>query len=238
MTGENRSSRSLGIPPDTSGLLERRLVARAQRGSAEAFEALASTHYRAVYGLALAISAHPAEASDVAQEALLKAFRKIRSYRNEAPFKTWLMQIARNTLVDRARKEAQHGRKLRALGREETVSKRAPSPEDLLAKKELAEGVWAALWQVEAGYREAVLLFDLYGYSYQEVAQICGVPIGTVKSRLWRGRDALRREVVRSGLVSGAGGRPRDGHRGEEASPAKPRPALECLSGGGTKERS
>jgi RNA polymerase sigma-70 factor (ECF subfamily) len=182
---------------------EKKLVRLAQRGDKDAFQRLASRYYRNVYGLALTLCKDREEAADVTQEAVVKAYRKIRAYRHQAPFSSWLLQITRNAFIDRVRKSAQLRDKHDRMDRESV----GPSPEDpeaLLGRKDTAEMVRCALARVAEPYREAVHLFDIQGLSYQEVADVCDVPIGTIKSRLRRGRDALRRELVEAGALGSA----------------------------------
>jgi RNA polymerase sigma-70 factor (ECF subfamily) len=171
------------------------LVAAAQGGSVAAFEKLAGRHYRDLYGFAMTFVGNPAEASDVAQEALIKAFRKLPSYRYQASFRTWLLQIARNAFYDRIRKERQHRRKLDRY-RDQMTEGAGSDPERELMAKQTRVLVYRALYAIPPGFREVVVLFDLNGLSYQEIADVCSIPLGTVKSRLRRGRDALRAELA------------------------------------------
>lgn len=171
-----------------------RLVARAQHGEVAAFERLVREHHQELFGFALGFTGDRAEAADVAQEALVKAFLRIGSYRFAAPFRSWLLQIARNTCRDRYRLRQIQRRRLDEYGRE--VRREGPAtPEEQLQAREHTEQVYDALRQVDTPFREVVLLFDLQGLSYREIAEVCQVPVGTVKSRLRRGRDALRRVI-------------------------------------------
>jgi RNA polymerase sigma-70 factor (ECF subfamily) len=171
------------------------LVRRARAGDTGAFEQLASTHYRSLLSFARGLSGSEAEAADVAQEALLKAFKRMGSYRFEAPFRAWLFQIARRAFLDRARQRVAWTRQERQY--EEAHGGRCPeSPEEALRARQDARGLRRALDRVDPDFREVVVLFDLEGLSYREIADICEVPLGTVKSRLCRGREALRQELL------------------------------------------
>ncbi len=203
-------------PPDSAAVDGRRsaaqapeahwtaLVKRAQQGDVGAFERLASEHYQAVYAFSVGLSGDPVEASDIAQEALLKAFRKLTSYRFAASFKSWLLQVTRNTFRDRVRAQQQQRAKVRRL-LEHSVPESPPSPEQVLASKETNARLHGALSRLDPVFREVVVLFDLQGFAYREIAEICGVPMGTVKSRLKRGRDGLRRLLVLDGVIGGKG---------------------------------
>lgn len=188
------------------------LVAAAQDGNVAAFEKLAGRHYRDLYGFAMTFVGNPAEAADVAQEALIKAFRKLPSYRYQASFRTWLLQIARNAFYDRVRKERQHQRKLDRY-RDQMTEGTGSDPERELMAKQTRILVYRALHAIPDGFREVVVLFDLHGLSYQEIAEVCSIPLGTVKSRLRRGRDALRAELAaaRTGRTDGSDGDPNQG---------------------------
>jgi RNA polymerase sigma-70 factor (ECF subfamily) len=176
------------------------LVKRAQTGDVAAFERLAGEHYQAVFAFAVGLAGDPTEAADVAQEALLKAFRKLPGYRFAASFRTWLLQVTRNTFRDRIRAQQQQRAKVRRWVEREVPSV-PPDPEQALAAKQLGSRVHAALARLEPQFREVVVLFDLQGLAYREIAEICGVPMGTVKSRLKRGRDGLRQLLVADGVV-------------------------------------
>ena len=176
------------------------LVAQAQQGDIAAFEQLVGAHYEALYAFGTALCNDPVEGADIAQEALIKAFRKIKTYRYAAPFKTWLLQIARNTFLDRVRHQRQLQAKVERYARVETQAS-PPDPESQLLEQQQSAQIHAALEAVPMPFREVVILFDLHGHSYQEIAEVCSVPMGTVKSRLRRGRDALRRALADQGVI-------------------------------------
>jgi len=170
------------------------LVRLAQAGDVPAFEQLIREHQGAVYVFAAALLRHSADAADVAQESLIKAFRKLKTYRFEAPLRTWLLQITRNTCTDRLRSRQARDEAARRYSRLYQPEP-APDPEARLWAQRDTERVHEALARIDPLFREVVILFDLQELSYKEVAQICGIPLGTVKSRLARGRDALRRAL-------------------------------------------
>lgn len=185
------------------------LVKLAQAGDVAAFERLAGEHYQSVYAFSVGLCGDSAEAADIAQEALLKAFRKLGSYRFAASFRSWLLQVTRNTFRDRMRSHQQQRSKVRRLA-ERTVPDSPADPEQVLAAKQTRALLEGALARLEPQFREVVVLFDLQGFAYREIAEICGVPMGTVKSRLRRGRDGLRRLLVADGVI-GQGGQWDDG---------------------------
>jgi len=171
------------------------LVSRAQQGDARAFEELVSSHLGEVRRFARAFVASESDADDLAQEALIKVYRNLRGFRYQAAFTTWLHAVVRNAMVDFARSRAGRAR-TRELSLDETRLDH-PSPEpaadDQLAAEEERRRLWRALRQVALEFRTAVVLFDVEGRTYDEIAVIEGVAVGTVKSRLSRGRAQLRR---------------------------------------------
>lgn len=187
---------------------ERRWIHRAQEGHHEAFEKLVRRYTRNVYGLSLALCGDPEDAEEVAQEAMVKAFRKIRTYGFKAPFCSWLLSITRNAFKDFVRKKGQQRRKHEAF-KEQARNPAPQDPEELAHRKSRIRSVHDALGRVPEPFREAVHLYDIQGLSYVEIASVCGVSLGTVKSRISRGRVALREVLVAAGVV-GPGAKKRE----------------------------
>ncbi len=194
---------------------ERRCVSAARNGDRKAFEILAARYLRNVYGLAVVLTGNTEEAFDVSQEALTKAFKKIRTYDFRAPFGSWLLSITRNTFRDRARKESRLKRKHEAAATHASITQENINPETMMTLKERALVVHEALTRIAEPFREAVHLYDIQGLSYNEISEVCDVAVGTVKSRLRRGRDALRRELIRLGLVGRSDGKGESLSRGD-----------------------
>lgn len=184
-------------------------IQEAQKGSRKAFERLAHRYSRNVYGLALVLTGNTEDAVEVAQEAMVKAFGKIKTFEFRAPFCSWLLSITKNTFRDHHRKEAQRRRKREAFEKEAVLDP-VPNPEALVDRHGRVQAVHLALSKVPQPFRETVHLYDIQGLSYLEIADVFGVAMGTVKSRLKRGRDALRQELKKAGFV-GATRRTRDG---------------------------
>jgi RNA polymerase sigma-70 factor (ECF subfamily) len=171
------------------------LVARAQEGDARAFERLVASHLGRVRRFARAFAPTTADADDLAQEALIKVYRNLRSFRYQAAFGTWLFAVVRNTMLDHARSAAGRARAREvALGPEHADgAAEGVAPDDRLAAEEDRRHLWSALRRVGLEFRTAVVLFDVEGRTYDEIAAVEGVAVGTVKSRLSRGRAQLRR---------------------------------------------
>jgi RNA polymerase sigma-70 factor (ECF subfamily) len=178
---------------------EAELVTELQSGSDAAFDWLVTHYHAAVYNLALGMLADVADAADVTQEVFLKAFRGIRGFRRGSSLKTWLYRIAIREALNQRRWRWRHWRRQAPIDAE-TEPNQTPlelkdlraTPFDELAAREVQAVVRQALRAVPEAFRSAVILRDLEGLSYEEVAEVLDVSVGTVKSRILRGRRALR----------------------------------------------
>jgi RNA polymerase sigma-70 factor (ECF subfamily) len=157
-----------------------RTLARAREGDLGAFEDLVRLYQADVWRFACHFTRDRALAEDVTQEAFLRAFRFLRSFRGDAKFTSWLFRIARNCAMDAIRVRKIH---LEKLEREPAP----PGPTDPQARLELQ----VALDAVSDDHREPFLLIEVFGLSYQEAADVLGVRVGTVKSRMHRARKAM-----------------------------------------------
>lgn len=175
------------------------LVRRALGGDLEAFNGLVDRHQRAVYNLCLRMLGSSAAAEDATQEAFLSAFRAMRTFRG-AVFRPWMMRIAANACTDELRRR--HRRpsvsiNAPAPGSDEPfeVADTAAGPETEALRGEQAAMIQKALLRLPNDQRLAVILCDMQGYAYEEIAVVMGCSVGTVKSRISRGREKLRREL-------------------------------------------
>lgn len=174
-------------------------IERAQAGDADAGDQLARHCQRQAYLFALQLTGNPDDALDVAQEALLRLFGTLARVDPERPIRPYLLRIVRNLVWDQLRKR--RVRKTRSLedeGRELVLDPPDPSlgPEDLAARRELQRILWTQLATLPARQREVVALRDYMGLSYAEIARALRIPVGTVMSRLHRGRARLRTAVL------------------------------------------
>ena len=185
----------LRIPASEAGLIE-----RARRGDREAFYELLRPCERMVYATALSVLKNPADAEEVSQEAVLKAFTGLKSFRAEARFSTWLVQITYNEARMRLRKARPHlyesldGHSEDGDG---NISPRdfadwQPIPSELLEKEEIRQAVHDAINSLSPAYREVLVLRDLQHLSIKETMTILGVSETSVKTRLHRARLQLR----------------------------------------------
>jgi len=195
------------------------LIARAQEGDVHAFELLLAQHLSQVRRFARAFAANPADADDLAQEALVKVYKSLRLFRFQSAFSSWLFAVVRNCFLDFAKSRASKERRSEDALEPEHVRGLpgdAPADEKLVQEQE-RQKVWLALRQVPVEFRTALVLFDLEGRTYDEVAAIEDVAVGTVKSRLSRGRAHLRR-------LLGEGEKPAADEPGTQSAPASSHP--------------
>ena len=179
------------------------IVAELQAGSDEAFDWLVTHYHALVYGLLYGMLGDAAEASDATQEVFLKVFRGIRNFRRGSSLKTWLYRIAVREALNHRRWWFRHRRREVLLEAPPGSDQPTPdfasndeSPFDRMAAREVQEVVHAALGRVPSVFRSAVILRDLEGMTYEEVAEVLEVSVGTVKSRILRGRRALREALT------------------------------------------
>ncbi|HYY32892.1 MAG TPA: sigma-70 family RNA polymerase sigma factor [Gaiellaceae bacterium] len=158
------------------------LVTRAQKGDRWAFEQLVERHQHRLYTLAARLLGSPDEAGDAVQEAFIRAWLALPNFRRGARFSTWLYRICVNAVHD------QRAKTRRADPSDEFE---VADPQDAFARQELAGELQQALNELEEEYRTAVVLYDVLGCSYAEIAELTGVAEGTVKSRIFRGRSRL-----------------------------------------------
>lgn len=188
--------------------LDKALIQGLRNGEESAYEDLIQTYEKPLYALVYRLVDDPSEAADVVQEVFLKVFCKIDSFRGNSSLKTWLYRIAVNQARNQQRWFVRHRKKEvgldsspeRELSPAEWLSDSAPSPFDVTLEHESVAQIEAALRQVNVAFRAALVLREVEGLSYEEVATILDISLGTVKSRIMRGREALRKILQTSTL--------------------------------------
>jgi RNA polymerase sigma-70 factor (ECF subfamily) len=176
------------------------LVTALCQGADDAYEILIQRYQQPVYNLVYRLMNDPSDASDIVQEVFLKVFKNIGSFRGNSSLKTWIYRIAVNEAYNHRRWFSRHQRREVALGPEEGLRTYADSladpsrtPFDQAADHETFALVEAALDKLNPKFRAVVVLRDIEDLSYEEIATVLDVSIGTVKSRILRGREALRK---------------------------------------------
>jgi RNA polymerase sigma-70 factor, ECF subfamily len=164
------------------------LVAMTLRGDSEAFATLVERYDRAVYHLAYRTLRDVEEARDATQEAFFKAFRSLRTFKQGAKFSTWIFAIAYHACCDRLNRRKHY------TGEEmPDRADAAPGPEAQVIALDEASRLRAAIEALPEKYRTVVTLFHLQGKQYEEIAAVLGLPMGTVKTHLFRAKEQLRR---------------------------------------------
>ncbi|HET7236007.1 MAG TPA: sigma-70 family RNA polymerase sigma factor [Actinomycetota bacterium] len=192
------------------GVRDEDLVRRYLSGDRTAFAALVERHERRVYNIALRMTGREEDARDVAQDAFLTVLRKLSSFRGEAAFTTWLHRVTVNACYDLLRKR-QRAPLLERGGEDDRPVAEPPPVPDHSDMTALSIDVQRALLAVPDDFRVVMILHDVRDLPQEEVAAVLGIPVGTVKSRLHRGRIALARAL----------GVPRSGERPDPTTPSE-----------------
>lgn len=182
------------------------LVLNLRAGIESAYEALIIRFEQPVYSIVSRLMDDPSDAADVVQEVFLKVFRNIASFRQDATLKTWIYRIAVNEARNHRRWFSRHRRQEVGLERElydessegsqEWLPDPGRSPFDLALDRETRQLIEDALLNVNPKFRAALVLREIEGLSYEEIAEILDISLGTVKSRILRGRDALKKGLA------------------------------------------
>ena len=183
-----------------------RLVETLREGSERAYEELITRFQQPVYALALRLLDDQGEACDVVQEVFLKVFRNVNSFRGQSTLKTWIYRITVNEAHNARRWFFRHRHREVELDHtpdeardwKETIADGSRSPFDVAFDREQHVMIEAALEKINPIFREAVVLRDITDLSYEEIADVLGLSLGTVKSRILRGREALREQLAGS----------------------------------------
>jgi RNA polymerase sigma-70 factor, ECF subfamily len=189
------------------GMTDEELVARSTGGDPESFNQLIKRWERPIYALAYRTIGREEDARDVVQETFLRAFRGLSGFKGQAKFSSWLYRIALNLCRDWIRRQrrapvvlAPDGVDLVELaGEAESVE----SADAAVARKDLSRAVARAMTTLPEDQRAAIVLKEYHGLTFQEIADLLGCPLSTVKTRLYQGLTVLRRELERSGIHSG-----------------------------------
>ncbi len=178
------------------------LVRRSKEGDLDSFNMLVESYQRVVYNLALRMLGDRQGAEDASQDAFLSAWRNVGRFRG-GNFRAWLLRITANTCYDQLRKLKRHPTSsLEALPLELEGLPSTESPEDYVLRREMGEQIQKGLASLPSEQRLAVVLSDIQGLSYEEMARVMGCSLGTVRSRLSRGRARLRDYLVQRGTFS------------------------------------
>jgi RNA polymerase sigma-70 factor (ECF subfamily) len=181
------------------------LVAGALKGSQDACRELVKRFERPVYSLVVRMVQDPATAEDLAQEVFVKAFRRLNTYDPQWKFSSWLFKIAHNTTIDHLRRGTPETVPLEAEGEDKgslsavLSDESAEDPQARAERRDLARSLEHAIGRLRPEYRQAVLMFYAHGASYQDICEVTGLPLGTVKTNLHRARKELAQVMTSLG---------------------------------------
>ncbi len=183
------------------------LVAQSLRGDAESFNQLILRWERPIYALAYRVIGREEDARDVCQETFLRAFRGLSAFKGQAKFSSWLYRIALNLCRDWIRRERRTPMVQAPDGVDlvEIAVEREPveSIEDYVSRQDLSRAVAKAMMSLPEEQRTAIILKEYQGLTFQEIADLLGCPLSTVKTRLYQGLSVLRRQLAEQGAASG-----------------------------------
>lgn len=193
-----------------TGLSDEALVERAKKGDLDAFEMLVSRYERKVYTIAYRLTGHHEDASDIAQDAFIRVYTRLGDFRGDSSFYTWLTRIVTNACKDELRRrkrqnvtyldqpvESDDGDMTRQMADEAT-----DGPEQALERREMQSSVQKAIQSLDDHFRMVLVMRDIQGLSYNQIADALGENLGTVKSRLNRARSALKEALESMELLS------------------------------------
>lgn len=182
------------------------LVARAVAGREDGFEELVRRYQRPIAAYIYRMVGDYEAALDLTQEVFIKVYNSLRRYCSEFKFSTWIYKIAHNSAVDHLRRHSTRERSLinefDGEQRELPIESRRPSPEQESERAERRAEIEQVVRQLPTAYRELILLRHSHDLSYDEIAEVTGLPLGTVKNRLFRAREVMRQQFVERGITS------------------------------------
>lgn len=173
---------------------EQKLIERASGGDPAAFNTLMAAHEKRMYAVALRMFANREDAQDCLQEAMLRIYRSIGNFKGQSSFATWVYRITMNSCLDelRRKKNKQSTSLDGLLDQGWAPADEGAAPEKHAMRSELRRELKRAIHELPEDMRSAVILRDVQGFSYEEIAQVLNVNVGTVKSRISRAREKLR----------------------------------------------
>ena len=189
-----------------TAVVDRELVERAIGGREESFEELVRRYQRPIAAYVYRMVGDYDAALDLTQEVFIKVYSSLTRYRSEFKFSTWIYKIAHNSAVDHLRRfstrEQSLTKEFDGEQRELPLESRRLSPEQESERAERRAEIEQVVHQLPSGYRELIVLRHSHDLSYDEIADVTGLPLGTVKNRLFRARELMRHQFVERGITS------------------------------------
>lgn len=179
---------------------ERELISRCKKNDMDAFESLILSYEKKIYNLCFYMLKNKDDALDASQEVSIKIYKSIDKFKGESKFSTWVYRITYNTCMDYIKKRRDELSYDDVINPETHVDSRI---EGIIETRELQYEIKKCILKLSNDFRTIIILRDINGLSYQEIADILNIEIGTVKSRLNRARETLRNELIKCGIVKG-----------------------------------
>src|SRR5919202_1920110 len=181
------------------------LVRRAIRGRGDGFEELVRRYQRPIVSYVYRMTGDYESALDLTQDVFIKVYGSLARYRSEYKFSTWIYRIAHNTAIDHLRRQTTREQELSARTPdgetyERPVASDAPTPEQMSERAERRAEIEDVIQQLPPTYRELIVLRHAHDLSYDEIAEVTGLPLGTVKNRIFRAREAMRQPLRERGI--------------------------------------
>ena len=186
---------------------ENKLIERASGGDPAAFNRLMEIHEKRMYAVALRMCSNREDAQDCLQEAMLRIYRSIGGFKGQSSFGTWVYRITMNTCLDelRRKKNKQNTSLDNMLDQGWSPADDSSSPEKHAIQNELRKNIADSIRDLPEDMRSAIIMRDIHGYSYDEIADVLNVNVGTIKSRISRGREKLREKLSNFSELFGTG---------------------------------
>ncbi len=182
---------------------ERALIDQVRNGSSPAFDALIKPYWRRLFLTIRRVLRYDSEAEDVMQEALLRIFRSLHGYRGDASFYTWMFRIAFNCALDFSARKKKMKMLLLDAVEPHWESSNEESPEYVVIGRQMAVTVSNVLERMHPECKEAILLHQVQGLSYEQISDVMACPVGTVRSRIFRARDLIANRLRQRGFTAG-----------------------------------
>lgn len=185
--------------------IEKMLIKKAMKGDVDAFEKIVLFYEKKIYNIAFQMFKNEHDAYDASQEVFIKVYKSIDKFNFKASFSTWLHRIAVNTCIDEYRKKKRKVYNTFSLDEpvesesnsiERQIEDKSMTPEEIIMQNETVDEMRVAIQQLKEDHRIIIILRDIKGYAYEEIANILDCSVGTVKSRLSRARNGLKKIIV------------------------------------------
>lgn len=180
-------------------MTEAELILAAQRGDDDAFESLVRLYEKRVFALALRMCGNSEDAAEISQEVFLSAWQSLKFFRRESSFSTWLYRLTSNASIDLLRKQKRPTLSIEDEELNIDLPDSSPTPEEALERSALREEVEKGLQALSPDHRQVLVLREMHQLSYNEIADTLQMDVGTVKSRICRGRKQLRKILLERG---------------------------------------